>query len=274
MNVRDRLMARVADGHFSLSGVDPDGTHGVRRKKAEKQLAKHAEQLAELQERLFAENRRSLLIVLQGLDTAGKDGTIKHVMSAMNPQGVDVRGFKEPTPEERRHQFLWRIRRALPDRGQIMIFNRSHYEDVLVARVKNLAPARVVESRYEQINRFEEEISQRRDITILKFCLHISYEEQRERLLARLHDPTKHWKFKDEDIKNRAYWDEYMAAYDLAIARCSTAYAPWYVIPANKKWFRNWAVAQIVEETLEEMNPQYPRPKLDIPALEAMLEAS
>ena len=267
-------MARVADGHYSLSGVDADGTLGIQRKKAEKVLAKRAEQLAELQNRLFAENRRSMLIVLQGLDTAGKDGTIKHVMSSTNPQGVDVRGFKQPTPQEQRHQFLWRIRKALPDRGQIMIFNRSHYEDVLVARVKKLAPERVVESRYEQINRFEEEISERRDVTILKFCLHISYEEQRKRLQARLHVPTKQWKFRDEDIKNRAYWDEYMAAYDLAIAHCSTSYAPWYVIPANKKWFRNWAVARIVAETLGEMNPQYPRPKLDIPALEAMLRAS
>ena len=274
MNVRKRLMAHVADGHFSLSGVDPGNSHGVKRAKAEAGLLKHAARIAELQSQLNAENRRTILIVLQGMDTAGKDGTIKHVMSQMNPQGVRVVGFKQPTPEELRHHFLWRIRKALPDPGQIVIFNRSQYEDVLVPRVKKLVPDRVLDSRYEQINRFEKETIDRRDTTIVKLCLHISYEEQRRRLLARLHDPTKLWKFSEEDIRNRVYWDDYMAAYDLAIARCSTPYAPWYVIPANKKWFRNWAVARILSETLREMNPQYPKPKLDVPALEAKLKAS
>lgn len=273
MNVRDRLMARIADGHYSLSRVDPDSTLGLSRKKAEKRLEKEALAIGDLQSRLHAENRRTVLIVLQGMDTAGKDGTIKHAMSQMNPQGVRVVGFKEPTPEEQKHQFLWRIRRALPDPGQIVIFNRSHYEDVLVPRVKKLMSDRIIESRYEQINRFEEEIT-KTGTTILKFCLHISYEVQRDRLLARLEDPTKQWKFSEADITNRVYWDDYMAAYDLAIARCSTPTAPWYVIPSNKKWFRNWAVAQIVAESLDEMNPKYPRPKLDIPGLKAKLKAS
>jgi PPK2 family polyphosphate:nucleotide phosphotransferase len=274
MNVRELLMARAADGHFSLSGVNPDSTHGVKRKNAEKGLLKEAARIAELQSRLNAEDRRTVLIVLQGMDTAGKDGTIKHVMAQMNPQGVRVVGFKQPTPQEQRHHFLWRIRKTLPDPGQIVIFNRSQYEDVLVPRVKKLAPDRVLDSRYGQINRFEKETIEGRDTTILKFCLHISYEEQRDRLLARLRDPTKLWKFSEADIRNRVYWDDYMAAYDLALARCSTPYAPWYVIPANKKWFRNWAVAQILSETLAEMNPQYPKPKLDIPALQARLRAS
>jgi PPK2 family polyphosphate:nucleotide phosphotransferase len=264
-------MAHVALGHFSLAGVDPDNAHGVKRKRAEQGLEKDAARMSNLQARLHAENRRSVLIVLQGLDTSGKDGTIQHTMSQMNPQGVRVVGFKAPTPEEQKHHFLWRIRKALPGPGEIVIFNRSQYEDVLVPRVHKLLPERVIDSRYEQINRFEEETVDKRDTTVIKFCLHISYEEQRQRLLARLHDPTKRWKFSENDINERVFWDDYMAAYDMAIARCSTPYAPWYVIPANKKWFRNWAVAQIVSETLKEMNPVFPQPKLDIKGLEAKL---
>jgi PPK2 family polyphosphate:nucleotide phosphotransferase len=274
MDIRKRLMAHSADGYFSLSGVDPDDNHGVNRKQAEKDLAKHAGRITDLQDRLWAEGRRTVLVVLQGMDTSGKDGTIKHAMTPMNPQGVRVVGFKQPTPEEQRHNFLWRIRRALPDPPHVVIFNRSHYEDVLVARVRKLVTERVVESRYEQINRFEEELLRRHDTTILKFCLHISYDEQRKRLLERLHDPTKLWKFSETDISVRSQWDEYMAAYDLAIARCSTPQAPWYVIPANKKWFRNWAAARILIDTLAEMNPTYPKPRLDIPGLEAKLKAS
>jgi len=274
MDIRKRLMAHSADGYFSLSGIDPDNTHGVKRKQAEKDLVKHAGRITDLQDRLWAEGRRTVLVVLQGMDTSGKDGTIKHAMSPMNPQRVRVVGFKQTTPEEQRHQFQWRIRRAMPDPPHVVIFNRSQYEDVLVARVNKLVTERVIESRYEQINRFEEELVKRNDTTILKFCLLISYDEQRRRLIERLHDPTKLWKFSETDVSVRSQWDEYMAAYDLAIARCSTPQAPWYVIPANKKWFRDWAVARILIDTLAEMNPTYPKPKLDITGLETKLKAS
>ncbi|HEX6351329.1 MAG TPA: PPK2 family polyphosphate kinase [Candidatus Dormibacteraeota bacterium] len=274
MNLRERLLAHVALGHFSLAGVDPDGRLGVNRGQAERGLAKGAKRLAELQDRLHAEGRRSLLVVLQGMDTSGKDGTVKHVMAQMNPQGVGVVGFREPTPEEARRGFLWRIRRALPQPGEIVIFNRSHYEDVLVPRVKKTLDEGALERRYGQINRFEKELVEKRAMTVIKICLHISYEEQRERLIARLRDPGKRWKFSENDLVERGRWDEYMAAYDLAIARCATPWAPWYVVPANRKWFRNWAVAQILTGTLEEMNPAYPQPKLDVEGLEARLRGS
>ena len=274
MNVRDRLLAHAALGHFSLAGVDPDARLGLGRGRAERGLAKGAQRLAELQDRLHAEGRRSLLVVLQGMDTSGKDGTIKHVMAQMNPQGVRVVAFREPTPEEVRRGFLWRIRRALPGPGEIVIFNRSHYEDVLVPRVKKTLEEGVLERRYGQINRFEKELAEKRATTVVKVCLHISYEEQRQRLLARLQDPSKRWKFSEHDLVERGQWDEYMAAYDVAIARCATPWAPWYVVPANRRWFRNWAVAQILTETLEEMNPAYPQPKLDVEGLEAQLRAS
>jgi PPK2 family polyphosphate:nucleotide phosphotransferase len=219
-----------------------------------------------LQERLFAEHKRSVLVVLQAMDTGGKDGTITHVIGNLNPQGVSISDFKKPTPEEKRHGFLWRIRRALPEPGDIGIFNRSQYEDVLIARVHALVDLRVIERRYEQINQFEKELV-RSGTKVVKFCLHISYAEQRRRLLERLSDPDKNWKFKETDIDERAFWDDYQSAYGIAITRCSTKWAPWYVIPADDKDYRNWAVSKILTETLEEMDPQYPHPKLDIPRL-------
>jgi PPK2 family polyphosphate:nucleotide phosphotransferase len=266
-SIRDLLRAELHDGRFRMVDVDANSAPGLKkRKRAKKQLDGDRAMLFDLQERLFAEHKRSVLVVLQAMDTGGKDGTITHVIGQLNPQGVSISTFKAPTPQERRHSFLWRIRRRLPEAGQVGIFNRSHYEDVLIARVHALVKPQVIERRYESINRFEKEVV-RSGTTIIKFCLHISYDEQRKRLLERLRDPDKNWKFHETDIEERAYWDDYQAAYGLAITRCSTKWAPWYVIPANDKDYRNWAVSKILTETLEDMNPQYPHPKLDIPRL-------
>jgi PPK2 family polyphosphate:nucleotide phosphotransferase len=271
--IRDLLRAQPSDGHFRLAEVDPDSTPGLKkRKRATRDFKAHRAKLFNLQERLFAERKRGLLIVLQGMDTGGKDGTITHVIGQMNPQAVQITSFKQPTSEEKRHGFLWRIRRHVPDIGYVGIFNRSQYEDVLVARVHSLAPLDVIERRYEQINRFEKDLVASR-IKVVKFCLHISYEEQRRRQLERLMDPNKRWKFNEHDIDERAYWDDYQSAYSIAITRCSTRWAPWYVVPADDKDYRNWAVAKILIETLDEMNPQYPQPKLDIPRLVKRLKA-
>jgi PPK2 family polyphosphate:nucleotide phosphotransferase len=271
--IRSLLRARAQDGRFRLAEVDPDSTPGLKKpKRAVKDLKKHKAQLFELQERLYAEHKRSLLLVLQGMDTSGKDGTITHVIGNMNPQSVQITPFKQPTPEEKRHGFLWRIRRRLPDAGNVGIFNRSHYEDVLIVRVHDLAPLNVIERRYDLINRFEKQVTNSRT-KIVKICLHISYDEQRKRMIERLKDPDKQWKFNAHDIDERAYWDDYQSAYSIAITRCSTNYAPWYVVPANDKDYRNWAVARILIETLEEMNPQYPHPKLDVPRLLKRLQA-
>jgi PPK2 family polyphosphate:nucleotide phosphotransferase len=271
--IRDLLRADAASGPFRLVEVDPDSSPGLkRRKKATQELKTQKTKLFNLQERLYAERKRSLLIILQGMDTSGKDGTITHVIGSLNPQAVQITPFKAPTPTERRHSFLWRIRRRTPERGEIGIFNRSQYEDVLIARVHGLAHPEVIERRYDLINRFEKELV-RSGTKIVKLCLHISYDEQRTRLLERLSDPDKNWKFSEHDIDERAYWDDYQAAYGIAITRCSTRWAPWYVIPANDKDYRNWAVTRILIEALEDMNPQYPHPKLDIPRLVKRLKA-
>jgi PPK2 family polyphosphate:nucleotide phosphotransferase len=265
--LRDLLRAEVSDGRFRLAEVDPAATPGLKsHKRASKDLPKHQAELFKLQEKLYAENKRALLLVLQGMDTSGKDGTITHVIGHLNPQGVKITPFKQPTPEEKRHGFLWRIRRNLPPIGHVGIFNRSHYEDVLVVRVHDLAPLNVIERRYDLINRFEKKVTTQR-IVIVKVCLHISYDEQRNRLIDRLKDPDKQWKFSEHDIDERAYWDDYQSAYSIAITRCSTPAAPWYVVPADDKAYRNWAVARILIETLREMKPQYPQPKPDIPRL-------
>ena len=254
--------------------VDPDSTPGLKggRKKAERDIAKHQGDLFDLHERLYAEHKRSLLVVLQGMDTSGKDGTVTHVVRNFNPQGVLITAFKQPTPQEKRQGFLWRIRKRLPAAGSIGIFNRSHYEDVLIARVHNLARAAVIERRYVQINDFEKQLA-RRGTTVVKLCLHISYAEQGKRLMDRLRNPDKHWKFSEHDIDERAFWDDYLGAYGLAVTRCSTPWAPWYVVPANDKVYRNWAVTKILLETLRLMDPQYPRPRLDSPRLVKRLQA-
>jgi PPK2 family polyphosphate:nucleotide phosphotransferase len=271
--IRNLLQAYPKDGRFRMADVDADSTPGLKsRKRLSRDLKKHRVSLFNLQERLYAEHRRSLLIVLQGMDTSGKDGTITHVIGGMDPQGVLISAFKQPTPEERRHSFLWRIRKRVPDAGAIGIFNRSHYEDVLIARVHDLAKVPVIDRRYELINRFERELV-RGGTKVVKICLHISYDEQRRRLLERLRDPDKNWKFKETDIDERAFWDDYQSAYSIAITRCSTEWAPWYVVPANDKDYRNWAISRLLVETLEQMNPQYPHPRLDIPRLVKRLQA-
>jgi PPK2 family polyphosphate:nucleotide phosphotransferase len=257
-----------------MADVDPDSTPGLRggHKKAERDISRHQDDLFQLHERLYAEHKRSLLVVLQGMDTSGKDGTVTHVVRNFNPQGVLITAFKQPTPEEKRHGFLWRIRKRLPVPGYIGIFNRSHYEDVLIARVHDLAKPAVIARRYRQINDFEKQLV-RGGTTVVKLCLHISYGEQRKRLMDRLRNPDKHWKFSEPDIDERGFWDDYMSAYGLAVTRCSTQWAPWYLVPANDKVYRNWAVTKILLETLRQMDPQYPRPKLDIPRLMKRLQA-
>jgi PPK2 family polyphosphate:nucleotide phosphotransferase len=271
--IQNLLRAVPKDGRFRMADVDPTATPGLKtRKRLSRDLKKHQAKLFNLQERLFAEHKRSLLIVLQGMDTGGKDGTITHVIGGMNPEGVNITSFKQPTPEERSHGFLWRIRKALPEPGDVAIFNRSHYEDVLVARVHNLAKPPIIERRYGIINRFEKELV-RGGTKVVKICLDISYDEQRNRLLERLRDPDKNWKFKETDIDERAFWDDYQSAYSIAITNCSTEWAPWYVVPANDKDYRNWAVSRLLIEILGDMNPQYPHPKLDIPRLVKRLQA-
>jgi PPK2 family polyphosphate:nucleotide phosphotransferase len=272
--VRDLLRARPVDDQFRIASVDPDSTPGLNagKKKALRDFEKAEPLLFELHERLYAERKRALLIVLQGMDTSGKDGTVTHVMRNFNPEGVLITSFKAPTPEEKRRGFLWRIKKRLPGPGDIGIFNRSHYEDVLIARVHELVPAAVIEERYRQINKFEADLA-KAGTRVVKLCLHISYDEQRKRLLDRLKDADKHWKFNEHDIDERRYWDDYMSAYSLAIGRCSTTAAPWYVIPADNKLYRNWAVTRILVETLREMDPKYPRPKLDVPRLMRRLKA-
>lgn len=211
-----------------------------------------------LQDRLYAEGSRALLVILQGTDTSGKDGTIRTVFNATGPLGVSVTAFGVPTTRELAHDYLWRVHAACPRRGTIGIFNRSHYEDVLIAKVRKFAPQDAIEQRYEQINAFEKMLIEN-GTTILKFMLHISKGEQKERLQERLDDPKKHWKFNPGDLEDRAYWDEYQDAYETMLNRCSTQHAPWHVIPADRKWVRNAAIASIVKATLDEMDPQYPK---------------
>ncbi len=273
-NIRELLRAQVSDGRFRMVDVDADSTPGLKggNRRAEKQIAARQDVLFELHERLYAEHKRSLLVVLQGMDTSGKDGTVTHVVRNFNPQGVLITPFKQPTPEEKRHGFLWRIRKRLPPPGFIGIFNRSHYEDVLIARVHNLATPQVINRRYGEINAFEKELV-KSGTAVVKICLHITYAEQRKRLTARLKDPDKRWKFSEHDIDERAYWDDYMSAYSVAVTNCSTQWAPWYVVPADDKVYRNWAVTMILVEALQEMGLKYPQPKLDIPRLMKRLRA-
>lgn len=246
---------------FRLSGVDPDDTHGFDKTEAEQRLEKLRAELTELQTVLYAESRRAVLVVLQGIDASGKDGTIRHVMTGLNPQGVTVTSFKVPEGDERRHDYLWRIHRAVPEWGKIGIFNRSHYEDVLVVRVHDIVPKPVWSQRFAQINDFERMLTEC-GVRILKFFLLISKDEQAKRLAARLEDPQKNWKFSAEDTKERNFWDDYIVAYDDVLAKCSTPEAPWHVVPANRKWFRNYAVAQILRDELKAMKLEYPKSAL------------
>jgi PPK2 family polyphosphate:nucleotide phosphotransferase len=266
MNYRKQFMVRPGE-KFRLSSIDPDVTADFSKKsEAGEQLEKNVLRLAELQELLWAEKKRALLVILQAMDAGGKDGTIEHVMSGVNPQGCVVTNFKVPSVEEAEHDFLWRVHHAVPPRGRIGIFNRSHYEDVLVVRVRGLAPKDVWSARYDQINAFEKILSEN-NVRILKFFLHISKDEQKERIRSRMENPLKRWKVTDSDFVDRRYWDDYMKAYEDALARCSTPWAPWFVIPANRKWFRNLAVSRIIVETLESLNMKFPRPAEDLSKL-------
>jgi len=249
---------------IKLSQRNPGDTLDFKDKKeAQKVVKKIQKRLNDLQYLLYAENKRSVLIVLQALDAGGKDGTIRHVMGPLNPQGCRVTSFKKPTEEELEHDFLWRIHRAVPRQGEIGIFNRSHYEDVLVVRVHNLVPKSLWSLRYQQINEFEKMLAEH-DVHILKFYLHISKKEQRQRLQDRLDDPAKHWKLNPQDFAERKLWDDYMQAYEKVLSRCSTSYAPWYIIPANSKWFRNLAISQILLEKLESLDMKFPEPVCDV----------
>lgn len=247
-----------------LSKYDPEETLGWDKgHKMKSTLEKTIERLDSLQYLLYAQHKHALLIVLQGLDAAGKDGTIRHVMSGINPQGCAVTPFKAPTHQELDHDYLWRIHHAVPAIGNIGIFNRSHYEDVLVVRVHNLVPRNVWVRRYGQINSFEQMLNEN-NVTVLKFFLHITKDEQRNRFQDRIDDKDRRWKISEADFAEREYWDEYTKAYEEALTRCSTAAAPWFVIPSNKKWFRNLAVSHIIAETLEDLKMKFPPPTVDV----------
>jgi PPK2 family polyphosphate:nucleotide phosphotransferase len=245
---------------LKLAEWSPDDTGEFKDKanalgESEKNLAK----LADLQNVLYAEAKQSVLVVLQAIDAGGKDGTIRHVFSGVNPQGCDVTSFKVPSDIEKSHDFLWRIHARVPHKGMIGIFNRSHYESVLVERVKKLTPKEIWSRRYAQINAFERMLTDE-GVTILKFFLHISKKEQKHRMLARLDQQAKNWKFNPDDLADRELWEPYMAAYEDMMRECSTKHAPWYIVPANHKWFRNWLIGDVLVRTLKAMDPQYPAP--------------
>jgi PPK2 family polyphosphate:nucleotide phosphotransferase len=262
-DLRDAL--RVPPGtRIHLSKLDPGASFGFEKTDAAEATARQLVRLGELQDRFWAEAKRSVLVVLQGIDAAGKDGTINKVMEAFNPQGCPVTSFKVPSVDELAHDYLWRVHKATPRKGEIGIFNRSHYEDVLIVRVHELVPRSVWSKRYHQINEFERILAEN-GTTIVKFFLSISKDEQRERFQARYDDPKKRWKFSMADLSERDRWDDYQAAFDDAISKTSTAWAPWYVIPANRKWFRNLAVASILADTIAGLRPAYPPVAKDVP---------
>ena len=261
-DLRDALLVKPGS-RVRVEKRDPDETFGYDKAGAAPRIERQLERMAELQDRFWAEGKRSLLVVLQGIDAAGKDGTIQKVMEAFNPQGCIVSSFKVPTSEELGHDFLWRIHKRTPGKGEIGIFNRSHYEDVLVVRVHGLAPKSVWSKRYDQINDFERTLAAS-GTTIVKFFLSIDRDEQRKRFQARYDDPTKRWKFSLGDLEERKLWDDYQAAFDDMLSKTSTDWAPWYVIPANRNWLRNLAVSTILADTLAGLKPAYPAPP-DLP---------
>jgi PPK2 family polyphosphate:nucleotide phosphotransferase len=272
-------LLRVPPGPVDLSARDARATPGYVGGKSESQAHLHALQsvLSDQQECLFAHGRkggnRRVLLVLQGMDTSGKGGTIQHVVGLVNPQGVRIKAFKAPTAEEKRHDFLWRIRQALPGAGEIGVFDRSHYEDVVIACVRKLVPARSLGRRYDTINRFEAELVES-GCEVIKVMLHISSEEQRERLLARLEDPTKHWKYNPGDVDERKLWPDYQRAYEIALERCNTEWAPWHVVPADRKWYRNWAVTHLLAERLAGLKLEWPAGDFDVKTEIARVRAS
>jgi len=246
-----------------LSRYDPEYTAGFKDKEQTQELlTKNQLRLRELQYLLYAHNRYALLVILQAMDAGGKDGTIRHVMYGVNPQACKVTSFKKPSAEELDHDFLWRIHKAVPPKGEIGIFNRSHYEDVLVVRVHNIVPQKIWSKRYKQINDFEQ-ILATSNVKILKFFLHISKKEQKQRFQKRLDNPNKNWKMNPKDLEERKLWDKYTEAYEAVFNKCSTKYAPWFIIPSNKKWFRNLVISQIIVETLEKLDMEFPKPDFD-----------
>jgi PPK2 family polyphosphate:nucleotide phosphotransferase len=271
MSTPDRLtdLLTVPKGPVNLVAYDTTATPGFDGDKTagKEALAELDPHLTELQERLFAEGRtggdRRVLLVLQGMDTAGKGGVMRHAVGLFDPQGVHIKAFGRPTEEELAHDFLWRVRRELPDAGRVGIFDRSHYEDVLVGRVRELAPPDEIERRYDAINEFEAELVES-GTTVVKAMLHISADEQKERLLARLDDPTKHWKFNPKDIDERVYWSSYQRAYEIALDRTNTEAAPWLIVPSDRKWYKNWAIAKVLLETLEGLDLAWPEADFDV----------
>ncbi|QAV71035.1 polyphosphate kinase 2 family protein [Salinibacterium sp. UTAS2018] len=264
---------------FELASIDPSSTPEFDgdKKDAEKALEKNGEKLAALQERLFAESKfggeRRVLLVLQAMDTAGKGGILRHVIGGVDPQGVQIHAFKAPTDEEKSHDFLWRIRKELPEAGFIGVFDRSHYEDVLIHRVRGFSTPETVEERYGIIQKFEEELVANGTV-IIKVMLHISADEQKERLQERLDRPEKHWKYNPGDVDERLLWAEYQEAYEIALRRTTTESAPWYVIPANHKWYARWAVQQLLLDALEGIDPQWPSADYDVEAEKVRLANS
>ena len=250
------------EGLFELKSVQTEEDQGLSKKDARKIYRRNLEKLVSLQERLFAEKKQSLLLVIQAMDTAGKDSTIRKIVGVVNPQGCRVTGFKAPSEEELAHDFLWRIHDHVPPKGYIGIFNRSHYEDVLIVRVHEWVSPELIESRYRHINEFERMLSDH-GVSIVKVMLHVSKEYQLGRLRERLTNPDKHWKFNPGDLEERKLWRKYMDAYEIVLNRCSTDYAPWYVIPAEKRWFRDAVMSELLVKTLQHMGPAYPRPNYD-----------
>ena len=263
MNYSDKF--RVKPGSkVDLSKIDAGyKDRHESHKQALPEIEAYDQKLQQLQYLMYAEGKQSLLICLQGRDAAGKDGTINHVLSAMNPQGCTVTGFKVPSKEEAGHDFMWRYHKATPQKGHVAIFNRSHYEDVLVQRVHNMVPKSVWSGRYQHINNFEKLLHDN-GTHILKFYLHIDAEEQLERFKVRMDDPARHWKISDGDYSERPFWDAYTEAFESALSKCSTEHAPWFVIPSNHKWFRNLAISQIISDTLASLNMKFPEPTVDI----------
>ena len=253
---------RVVGGDFLLETVDPADTQGLSKSVAKAQFKKNRERISELQEMLYAEGRQSLLFVFQAMDAGGKDSTIRGLCSGINPQGCRVSSFKAPSKEELAHDFLWRVHARTPEKGMIRIYNRSHYEDVLIVKVHGWASPETIDGRYDRINEFEQLLSDN-GTQVVKIMLHISPEYQLQQFRDRLAEPSKNWKFNPGDLDERKLWSEYMDAFQTALNRCSTERAPWYVIPSEKKWFRLLAVSQIMLHTLEQMNPQYPEPEFD-----------
>ena len=276
-------MPRTLSSHLSVSGpvdlalYDSRATTGFDGSKsdAKKALPKLGEELSDLQEKLFAGGRTGtlttrVLLVLQGMDTSGKGGIVRHVTGLVDPQGLSIASFKKPTPDELEHDFLWRVERELPEPGMIGVFDRSHYEDVLIGRVRQLADAEEIERRYDAINDFEREFTSSGGV-IVKCVLHISADDQKERLAARLDDPTKFWKYNPSDLDERSLWTDYQRAYGIAIERCSTEWAPWHVVPSGRKWYRNWAVATLLLEQLRALDPDWPKADFDVEAEKARL---